>query len=96
MAVGVIGKVSIEDSSPAICNTDSRQVPQGGKVVQALILQTIASTEFQTPMNASAAKDSSNIKPAGKKPAGPLLIGEAFEKSKRFAGDDTSANSTGD
>lgn len=87
--VGVIGKVSMEDGSLAICNKCFKQVSQGGKklknkkIAPALISSNLKShlrhkSHFNGVLkayeNASAAKDGSNIKAAVKKPAGLLLI----------------------
>ena len=46
--------------------------------------------------DARAAKDTSNLKPAAKKPPGLTHIGEAFEKSKRFTRNDPQAKAIED
>lgn len=96
--VGVTGKVSIEDSWLAICNQCSKHVPQGGggsstsfntpNLKSHLRHNHRFNAVSKAPDNASAAKDGSSVKPGVKTPAGLLLIGEALEKSKKFARDD--------
>ena len=86
-------KVSEEDRSLVIWNKCSKQVPRGGKSSTSFNISNLIShlkhsqhfnKVFKAYEDAWAAKDTSNLKPAAKKPQGLTHIGEAFEKSKKF------------